>query len=115
MDLVPVKGADEIYYVDLKAPLVIFYDTPALLKEELAKSLEVKGAVRRSHIRLLAMLSKIYPGKLLLCFESGFLNYRLLKRITEEKVISLIQDPAAAKRREDVCSLWKDFKGCART
>ncbi len=108
---VPVKGADEIYYVDLKAPLVIFYDTPALLKEELAKSLEVKGAVRRSHIRLLAMLSKIYPGKLLLCFESGFLNYRLLKRITEENGVSLIQDPQRRNGEKMCVPFGKILKG----
>ena len=90
---------------------MIYYDSPALRQEELAKSLEVKGAVRRSHIRLLAMLSKIYPGKLLLCFESGFLNYRLLKRITEENGVSLTQDPQRRNGEKMCVPFGKILKG----
>lgn len=108
---VPLEGAKEIYYVNLKSPLVIFYDTPALLKESIAKSRDVRQAIRQSHIRLLEVLSKIYPGKLLLCFESGFLNYRLLKQITAENKVALQPAPNGRNGEKMCVPFGKILKG----
>lgn len=92
----------EIYLVDLHSPLVVFYDTAALLKESIAKTDEVRRQIRKSHIRLLDVMSRLYPGRLLLCFESGFLNYRLLKRITQENEVPF--EPYPIKRNgEKMC------------
>lgn len=99
---IPLSRRPEIYRVDLHSPLVVFYDTPALMKESIANTDEVRRQIRISHIRLLDVMSRLYPGRLLLCFESGFLNYRLLKRITEENKVPFEPDPMK-KNGEKMC------------
>jgi hypothetical protein len=99
---VPLNALAEVYVVDLHSPLVVFYDTPALLKESIGDADEVRRQLRGSHIRLLDVMSRLYPGRLLLCFEAGFLNYRLLKKITGKNGVSLEPDPEK-KLGEKMC------------
>lgn len=99
---IPLPEFPEIYLADLRSPLVVFYDTPALLKESIANTEEVRRQIRRSHIRLLNVMSRICPGRLLLCFEAGFLNYRLLKRITQENGVAFEPD-SRKKNGEKMC------------
>ena len=81
---VPVPGAEDIGIVDLRNPVVLFYDTISAIKDPLALSMKVHLAVRSAHLALLDAITAMYPGQLVLCFESGVMNYRLVKRIREE-------------------------------
>lgn len=108
---IPLPQLSEIYLVDLHSPLVVFYDTPALLKESIANTDEVRRQIRMSHIRLLDVMSRLYLGRLLLCFESGFLNYRLLKRITEENQVSFEPDPLRRNGEKMCVPFGKILKG----
>lgn len=108
---VPLSQMQEIYLVDLHSPLVVFYDTPALLKESIANAEGVRRQIRKSHIRLLDVMSRLYPGRLLLCFESGFLNYRLLKKITQENGVPFEQDPLKRNGEKMCVPFGKILKG----
>jgi nicotinic acid mononucleotide adenylyltransferase len=108
---VQLEQLPEVYLVDLHSPLVVFYDTPALLKESIADTDEVHRQIRRSHIRLLDVMSKLYPGRLLLCFESSFLNYRLLRQITQKNGVSMDPDPKRQLGEKMCVPFGKILKG----
>lgn len=108
---IPLPRLPEIYLVDLHSPLVVFYDTPALLKESIANADEVRRQIRTGHIRLLDVMSRLYPGRLLLCFESSFLNYRLLRRITQENGVPFEQDPLKRNGEKMCVPFGKILKG----
>ena len=82
---IPVRQVRDVGIVDLRNPVVLFYDTISAIKDPLAQSRRVRLAVRSAHLALLDGITSMYPGQLVLCFESGVMNYRLLKLITEEK------------------------------
>ena len=98
----PVKGIEPMALLDLRRPLVIFYDTPSSIKESMADSDAVRLVLRKSHIRLLEAVTKLYPGRLILCFASEILNYRLMQLITEENHVSM-QQSAPAMNGEKMC------------
>ena len=81
---VPVAGIRDVGIVDLRNPVVLFYDTATAVKEPLSLSLKVRLAVRSSHLALLEAITGMFPGQLVLCFESGVMNHRLVRLITEE-------------------------------
>ena len=83
-----IEKISHMYLLDLRHPLVLFYDTPSAIKESMADSREVRLAIRNSHIRLLRALTGAYPGRLILCFASELLNYRLIRLVTEENQVS---------------------------
>lgn len=85
----PVSGMESMFLLDLRYPLVIFYDTPSSIKESMADSEEVRLVLRNSHIRLLEALTNLYPGRLILCFASGIMNYRLTQLITRENHVPM--------------------------
>lgn len=107
----PVQGIENMYLLDLRYPLVVFYDTPSSLKEPLAESETVRLALRNSHIRLLEALTKLYPGRLILCFASGMMNYRLIRLITDENQVSVIQNPAGQNGEKMCVPFGKILKG----
>ena len=82
---VPVQGASDVGIVDLRSPVVLFYDTVSAVKDPLVQNPQVRLAIRSAHLSLLKAMTAMYPGQLILCFESGVMNYRLVKLINEEK------------------------------
>ena len=81
---VPVAGTRDVGIVDLRNPVVLFYDTASAVKEPLSGSRAVRLAIRSAHLSLLDAITAMFPGQLILCFESGVMNYRLAKLITRE-------------------------------
>ena len=98
----PVPGMERMFLLDLRYPLVIFYDTPSSIKESMADSEEVRLVLRNSHIRLLEALTKLYPGRLILCFASEIMNYRLIQLITRENHVPMQQN-LPGKNGEKMC------------
>lgn len=98
----PVPEIENMYLLDLRHPFVIFYDTPSSIKESFADLEAVRIVLRQSHIRLLEALTRLYPGRLLLCFASDIMNYRLIRLITEENQVPM-QPSSSGLRGEKMC------------
>ena len=107
----PVQGIENMYWLDLRHPLVIFYDTHSSVKESMADTEEVRLVLRYSHIRLLEALTKLYPGRLILCFDSGIMNYRLIRLITSENHVEMQQNPSGEKGKKMCVPFGKILKG----
>lgn len=98
----PVEGLEDMFILDLRNPLVLFYDTPSSIKESMEDSEAVRQVLLKCHFRLRKALTKLYPGRLVLCLSSEVMNYRLIKLIEEENGVSVIQD---SDGKESVSSL----------
>lgn len=107
----PVLGMERMFWLDLRYPLVIFYDTPSSIKESIADSEEVRLVLRNSHIRLLEALTKLYPGRLILCFASEIMNYRLMQLITGENHVPMQQNPPGQNGEKMCVPFGKILKG----
>ena len=86
----PVEGLDDMFILDLRNPLILFYDTQSSIKESMEDSPAVRQVLRKCHFRLRKELTKLYPGRLILCFSSEVMNYRLIKLITEENGVPVV-------------------------
>ena len=77
------EGMGGCYMVNLCSPMVLFFDTESFLKEPFAESDVIRSRIWRRHLRLCREAAGLYPGNLLLCFESDVMNYRLATHIME--------------------------------
>ncbi len=92
---VPLQGTRDVGIVDLRNPVVLFYDTLSAIKDPLAADRSVRLAIRKAHSALRKALTVLYPGQLILSFVSDVMNYRLVKMILEEN------DPEKTAGRTD--------------
>ena len=81
LGFVPVQSCDTIYYVDLRAPVMLLQDVLLTIKQPLHDNETVRNAVLKTRPRLRAGLNQMFPGKLLLCFDSELLNQSLMERV----------------------------------
>lgn len=107
----PVEGIENLLFLDLRQPLVLFYDTPSSIKEPMVESDAVRLALRKSHLRLLRVLTGLYPGRLILCFSSDIMNYRLIRLITEENHVEFTPNPAGGLGEKMCVPFGKVLKG----
>lgn len=107
----PAEDIEPMVLLDLRHPLVIFYDTPSSIKESMADSDEVRLALRNSHIRLLEAVTNLYPGRLILCFASEILNYRLMQLISRENHVSMEQNVPGTNGEKMCVPFGKILKG----
>lgn len=84
---VPLAGTKNCLLIDLRHPMVVFYDTVSAVKEPFAANAEIRKAIRRAHLRLLRSIIQLYPGELVLTFDTNILNYRLIRLITKENQV----------------------------
>lgn len=108
---IPVQGIRNMFLLDLRRPLVVFYDTLSSIKEPMADSDEVRLAVRSSHIRLLEALTGLYPGRLILCFASEIMNYKLIRLITRANQVEMEQGPSGQNGGKMCVPFGKILKG----
>lgn len=83
LGFVPVEGAEHLYYVDMRAPMVLIEDLFLRIKEPYRNTDEVLRAVERSRPCLRNALTALYAGKLLLCFDAEMLNQSLMFKVQQ--------------------------------
>ncbi|MGM9563468.1 MAG: hypothetical protein ACI3VQ_05265 [Faecousia sp.] len=74
-------GNEDIFYVDMRAPVMLLQDVMLCIKKPHHDDPAVQQAVMQSRPKLRRALNQMFPGKLLLCFDSEMLNQALLERI----------------------------------
>ncbi len=96
MGFVPVASCNDIFYVDMRAPVILLQDVLLGLKKPHQEDAEVKAAVMATRPKLRGALLQMFPGKLLLCFDSEMLNQAVMERVER---INGVQDVPEGVRR----------------
>ncbi len=96
MGFVPVASCIDIFYVDMRAPVILLQDVLLGLKKPHQDDAEVKAAVMATRPKLRRALLQMFPGKLLLCFDSEMLNQAVMERVER---INGVQDVPENVRR----------------
>ncbi|MBQ5664648.1 MAG: hypothetical protein IIV41_02145, partial [Akkermansia sp.] len=71
-----------IYAVNMKSPVIIFKNVETIIKSPLNKNLRVLKAVEDAHNRLLRILTRLYPGELILSYNAGIMHHKMINLIT---------------------------------
>ena len=89
-------GRRPIYAVDMRSPVIVFKNVDTIIKSPLNKNVHVLKAVEEAHSRLLAMLTSIYPGELILSYNSGIMHHKIINLIAKLNGVPAV--PLAEKR-----------------
>ncbi len=92
----PVDGQEDIYYVDMRSPVVLVQDVLLRIKKPHHDSEALKRVVARTRPKLRRTLANLFPGSLVLCFDSEMLNQALMERV---EVLNGVQDVPPGVRR----------------
>ena len=73
-----------VFIVDMSSPCTLNLDVSNVIKESFRNTENVRRAITRSRKRLQKVLSRLYPGKLVLPFDIGMLTQNITKKICAE-------------------------------
>ncbi len=77
-----------IYAVDIKSPVIIFRDVETVIKNPLNKNPEVQKAIEEAHSRLLRVLTGIYPGQIILSFNTSAVHNKIIHKVARLNGVS---------------------------
>lgn len=88
-----VSDADmpDCYIVDLRRPLVLFFDTPSFFKDPFLEDPRIRQVLWECNQRLCLEVAGLFPGQLVLCFDSEVMNHRLIRMIVANNPVSGVQ------------------------
>ena len=96
LGFVTAGAHDEIWLVDMRAPVMLLQDVMLAIKAPHHDAPAVKEAVAQTRPRLRRALNGMFPGQLLLSFDTEMLNQALVERIEH---INGVQDVPPGQRR----------------
>ncbi len=82
------KETRPIYAVDMRSPVIVFKNVDTIVKSPLSKNKKVLKAVEEAHNRLLAVLTSIYPGEVILSYNSSIMHHKIIQLITRLNGVS---------------------------
>ena len=88
LGFVPVEGQETMYYVDMRSPVMLLQDLLLQIKEPHRNTETIKSVVAEIRPRLRRALTGLFPGKLVLCFDSELLNQALMERVQQLNGVS---------------------------
>ncbi len=86
-----------VYAVDMTAPIILFRDVETVIKAPLNKNPRVLRAMDDAHNNMLRTFCELYPGKLILSFNTSAVYSKIMDMVARENNVSVIPDPK--KRR----------------
>lgn len=102
VDIAAPGAPRPLYAVNMKSPVVIFRDAETVLKNPFNKDLRVQKAFARAHNHLLSTLKTIYPGKLLLSFNTSAIHNKIIRKMARINVADPL-DSRPVKRGPYMC------------
>lgn len=75
-------GAADIYAVDMKSPLVVVENMDTVIKSPFNSIPAVAEVLSRTHARLQQAIADLLPGSLVLSFNAGIMNNRIVHMVT---------------------------------
>ena len=86
LGFVHIEHTEDLYCVDMRAPMVLIQDVALSVKEPHRSSPLVSEAIATARPRLRRALTALYPGKLLLCFDAEMLNQSLMLKVQQHNM-----------------------------
>lgn len=71
-----------LYLVDMHAPLVLMQNLETTLKEPFSSNSRVLRSIQKAHQDLQRVMTRFYPGQLVLSLSAGVIYHRLVDKIT---------------------------------
>lgn len=85
-----------IYEVDMKSPLSVFQNMDTVLKAPFDKNEKILEVMEQAHIDLQMALTRLYPGNLVLSFNSGVMHHKIINMVTKEN--GVLSEPAKVRK-----------------
>lgn len=73
-----------IYEVDMKSPISVFQNMDTVLKAPFNKTEKILEVMDQAHMDLQMAITKLYPGNLVLSFNSGVMHHKIINMVTKE-------------------------------
>ncbi len=96
LGFLPILGQDDVFCVDMRSPVILLQDLLLRIKKPHQDSDGIKDVTARTRPKLRAALTRLFPGKLLLCFDSEMLNQSLMERVQQ---LNGVQDVPPGQRK----------------
>lgn len=97
VNIAPPGSIHPLFAVNMKDPIVIFRDVETIIKNPFNKNPRVLKALDQAHMNLLKVMRRIYPGKLLLSFNTSAMHNKIINKMARINGVSIVEDPK--KRR----------------
>ena len=81
LGFVPLGPCPQLYLVDMRAPMILIQDVLCRLKAPFSSEPSVIKAVKERRPSLRLDLCGLFPGRLLLCFDTELLNQALMEKV----------------------------------
>ncbi|QOX63323.1 hypothetical protein FRZ06_08155 [Anoxybacterium hadale] len=96
---------EPVFAVDMKFPVALFRDIETILKEPFHHRRRVLEAAENAHRKLQGAVTRLFPGNLVLSFDAGMTNHRIVDRITavNREQGELFTTPAGRKLGKSMC------------
>ncbi|MBR1989409.1 MAG: phosphohydrolase [Firmicutes bacterium] len=85
-----VINDDGEYEVDMSSPVIVFKNIDTIIKNPLSKNKRVLRAIENAHNKLLAALTDMYPGQLVLSFNSNMMHHKMIQLIARTNKVSAV-------------------------
>ena len=106
-------GAAPIYAVDMRSPVIIFKNADTLIKHPLNNRQAVRNALEHAHDRLLKVLTGIYPGELVLSYNSDIMYHKMIHLIAKINQVSPVPYEVKSYGRYMAVPFGKVLEGSA--
>lgn len=83
------EGLDGFRMVDTRSPVVLIHNTRVAIRESMVNMEDLADVLLDCQERLQSVLAQAYPGRLILCFDSEVVNYRLMKLVTGSNQVTM--------------------------
>lgn len=84
-----------IYEVDMKNPVSVFQNMDTVLKDPFNKREKILEVMDEAHMELQKAAASLYPGNLVLSFNSGVMHHKIVSMVTKENGVS--SEPAKVR------------------
>ncbi len=92
----PVADCEDTFCVDMRSPVMLLQDVLLWLKKPHQDDVDVRASVMNTRPKLRRALCDLFPGQLVLCFDSEMLNQAVMERV---QLANGVQDVPAGQRR----------------
>ena len=81
----------DCFLVDMRRPVVLFFDTPSFIKDPFLDEEKIRRVLWKCNQKLRRAIAGLFPGQLVLCFDSEVMNHRLIELIVACNPIPKVQ------------------------
>lgn len=85
-----------IYEVDMRNPLTVFQNMDTVLKDPFDKNEKILEIMDQAYVKLQMALTELYPGNLVLSFNSGVMHHKIINMITKDNGVP--SEPARVRK-----------------